>query len=119
MKRGLKFLWQLAQPYVATGCEGTFPDEEGTEMRPKNGVRAAQVRAVKEPSPMKRGLKLGTVSAVQTVTVVKEPSPMKRGLKFSEILHVLQVLSGSEGTFPDEEGTEMLTSRRPPSPRSR
>jgi len=66
----------------ALQSEGTFPDEEGTEM-------AYDWRG-----------------AYRLVTV-KEPSPMKRGLKY------LGYTPGGadflcEGTFPDEEGTEIL-----------
>jgi len=106
MKRGLK-LRLAAQVAPAATCEGTFPDEEGTEIeyfRQLGGARHGEGTfpdeegteishsttsrsfsgSVKEPSPMKRGLKL-RLGVVQPVHLngVKEPSPMKRGLKCS------------------------------------
>jgi len=62
---------------------------------------------VKEPSPMKRGLKYVAGSVPPEHPTVKEPSPMKRGLKFGIIAEIIPNPRVGEGTFPDEEGTEM------------
>ena len=43
--------------------------------------RIMAAAAVKEDSPMKRGLKCDAMTASQAVSRVKEDSPMKRGLK--------------------------------------
>jgi len=55
---------------------------------------------------MKRGLKCGTLCHTPQEGRVKEPSPMKRGLKSEHASRRRRRLP-SEGTFPDEEGTEI------------
>jgi len=80
MKRGLKcpFSPPRTQPRER---EGTFPDEEGTEMYNAAMLSEEQI-TVKEPSPMKRGLKWALRFHISNnQRDVKEPSPMKRGLK--------------------------------------
>jgi len=64
-------------------------------------------RRVKEPSPMKRGLKFGLDFPSNPLGAVKEPSPMKRGLKLVTYVTAASGGTSSEGTFPDEEGTEI------------
>jgi len=63
MKRGLKYGRPSGNDGQFSRCEGTFPDEEGTEIK-KSALVSDGVRVVKEPSPMKRGLKSGAKAAL-------------------------------------------------------
>jgi len=106
MKRGLKCWLCHSNTGVGPKREGTFPDEEGTEMERTARYRVARSR-VKEPSPMKRGLKWRAIGTPTPRPSREGTFPDEEGTEIGDAIRRWGNGTIGEGTFPDEEGTEI------------